>query len=247
MAQKKTAPPPQSQKLTAQQIAQYAYNAGFRGADLVKAVAIAIAESGGNPKAYNPELAAGTKSGSGSRGLWQIYGTAHPQYNNPTVFDPQANANAAYQVYREAGNKFTPWTTWTKGVASQIIPTLPKFQIDSSPAARSQTTTKAVSQMTGTIGETTGTAAGIATPQSTIANQIQTGVDGAITSIKNAVAGKTAEGAQRELFDTGIYITGVVLVFAGLIFLFIKSDAGQATIQTVKDTAATGAKVAAAV
>ena len=103
--------------LTPQQIAQYAYNAGFRGAALNQAVAVAIAESGGNPAAYNPEAAAGTKTGSGSRGLWQIYGSAHPEFNNPSAFDPQVNANAAFKVFREAGNRFTPWSTFNQGLA----------------------------------------------------------------------------------------------------------------------------------
>ena len=106
-----------SPTLSPQQIAQYAYNAGFRGKALDTAVAIAIAESAGRVDAYNPELGAGTKKGSGSRGLWQIYGAAHPWANNSVVFDPQANANAAYRVFVEAGNRFTPWSTYNKGLA----------------------------------------------------------------------------------------------------------------------------------
>lgn len=103
--------------LTPQQIAQYAYNAGFRGRALDQAVFIALAESAGRVDAYNPELGAGTKKGSGSRGLWQIYGAAHPWANNNAIFDPQANANAAYRVFVEAGNRFTPWSTYNKGLA----------------------------------------------------------------------------------------------------------------------------------
>ncbi len=110
--------------LTPAQIEQYAYNAGFRGDALKLAVAVALAESAGNPAAYNPELAAGTKNGSGSRGLWQIYGSAHPQYNNSAVFDPQANANAAYSVYQAAGQSFRPWSTYTNGAAQQIAKSL---------------------------------------------------------------------------------------------------------------------------
>lgn len=106
------------------QIYDYAYKAGFRGADLLMAVAIAVKESGGDTKAYNPELAAGTRKGSGSRGLWQIYGQAHPEYNNDLVYDPQANANAAYKVYQQAGNKFTPWSTFNNGSAASILPKL---------------------------------------------------------------------------------------------------------------------------
>lgn len=110
--------------LTPTQIEQYAYNAGFRGDALKVAVAVAVAESGGNPMAYNPETAAGTKSGSGSRGLWQIYGSAHPQYNNNAVYDPQINASAAYSVYKAAGETFRPWSTYTNGSAQQIAKSL---------------------------------------------------------------------------------------------------------------------------
>lgn len=100
------------------EIAKFAYKAGFRGDALNIAVAIALAESGGNTNAYNPELAAGTPPGSGSRGLWQIYGVAHPQYNNDSAFNPEVNARAAYQVFREAGNRFTPWSTYNQGMAN---------------------------------------------------------------------------------------------------------------------------------
>lgn len=110
--------------LTPAQLEQLAYNAGFRGNDLRMAVAVAIGESGGNPMAYNPEAAAGTRAGSGSRGLWQIYGTAHPQYNNSQTFDPQTNANAAYTVYRNAGSSFRPWSVWLNGSAQRIAQSL---------------------------------------------------------------------------------------------------------------------------
>ena len=107
--------------LSDQQIADLAYNAGFRGEALRWAVAIAKAESGGNPSAYNPEAAAGTAPNAGSRGLWQIYGTAHPQYNSSIAFDPAVNARAAFEVYREVGNRFTPWSTFNNGMASQYV------------------------------------------------------------------------------------------------------------------------------
>ena len=96
-------------------IAVYARNAGFAGADLLTAVAIALAESGGNPDAYNPETAAGTPEGFGSYGLWQIYLKAHPNFQGLNLFDPQTNANAAYEVYAEAGNSFRPWSTYLNG------------------------------------------------------------------------------------------------------------------------------------
>lgn len=100
--------------LTAQQIAGYAQAAGFTGDALVKAVAIALAESSGNPKAYNPETAAGAPQGQGSYGLWQIYLAAHPEFAGVNLYDPQTNANAAFAVYSTAGG-FTPWSTFNSG------------------------------------------------------------------------------------------------------------------------------------
>lgn len=101
--------------LTASQIATYAANAGFTGQDLITAVAIALAESSGNPNAYNPETAANTPSGQGSYGLWQIYLNMHPEFAGQNLYDPQTNANAAFQVYTEAGGTFTPWSTYSGG------------------------------------------------------------------------------------------------------------------------------------
>jgi hypothetical protein len=96
-------------------ICEYAQNAGFEGADLITAVAIALLESGGNANAYNPELLAqarnGAPDGQGSMGLWQIYLFEHPEFAAENLYDPQTNANAAHHVYEVAGNSFSPWST----------------------------------------------------------------------------------------------------------------------------------------
>jgi hypothetical protein len=100
--------------LSPSQIQQYAANAGFTGNDLNVAVAVAMAESSGNPNAYNPETAAGTPSGKGSFGLWQIYLNAHPEFAGQNLYDPQTNANAAYSIYSASGG-FTAWSTYNSG------------------------------------------------------------------------------------------------------------------------------------
>lgn len=98
------------------EIASVASNAGFSGDDLAIAIAVALAESGGNQGAYNPEIAAGTPEGKGSYGLWQIYTKVHPEFDaQQLVQDPQYNANAAYQIYSEAGFSFRPWSTFKNG------------------------------------------------------------------------------------------------------------------------------------
>lgn len=102
-----------SMKLSAEQIGEYASNAGFVGGDLVTAIAIAFAESSGNTHAHG-DL---TLAPSGSYGLWQIYSGAHPEYGPDftILYDPQTNATAAFAIYQAAGNNFTPWTTYNSG------------------------------------------------------------------------------------------------------------------------------------
>lgn len=108
--------------LSASDIAAYAQAAGFQGADLITATAIALAESGGNPMAHG-DLALG----QGSFGLWQIYSGAHPEFgpNFAALYDPATNAAAAYQIYNRAGMSFTPWTgTYLTGRYLQFVPTV---------------------------------------------------------------------------------------------------------------------------
>lgn len=100
-----------------------AQNAGFTGQDAITAAAVAQAESAGNPNAYNPETAAGTPDGKGSYGLWQIYLNAHPEYEGVNLNDPQTNANAAFNVYSEAGSSFSPWTSYKNGRYAAFLPT----------------------------------------------------------------------------------------------------------------------------
>jgi len=98
-------------KLSPIAIAQLAANAGFTGNDLVTAVAIALAESGGNPGVVGDlNITPG-----GSVGLWQINLRWHPEYTAAMLTDPQTNADAAFAVYRAAGNSFHPWSTFKNG------------------------------------------------------------------------------------------------------------------------------------
>jgi len=99
--------------LTAAQIAQVAANAGFAGADLATAVAIALAESGGDPSVIGDKTLA--PSNGPSYGLWQINigSSANPQYAGENLLDPQTNANIAFEMYSAKG--FRPWSTYTSG------------------------------------------------------------------------------------------------------------------------------------
>ena len=68
--------------------------------------AIAMAESGGNPRAHNP---------SGASGLWQILGVPFP--GNP--FDPLTNARMAVSKYRSQG--LGAWEAYTNGAYRQFL------------------------------------------------------------------------------------------------------------------------------
>src|SRR6266536_2921125 len=74
------------------------------------AAAIALAESGGNPRAFNP---------SGASGLWQILGAVDPR-DQPFLFNPQVNAHEAVLKYRGAGG-FSPWVTFETGAYRQFM------------------------------------------------------------------------------------------------------------------------------
>jgi hypothetical protein len=103
--------------LGADQIAGYASNAGFQGSDLVMSVAVALAESGGNPAAVGDiNITPG-----GSVGLWQINLKAHPEYAGIDLTSPQNNADAAYRVYRNAGSNFSPWSAYNNGSTSNFL------------------------------------------------------------------------------------------------------------------------------
>ena len=75
--------------------------------------AIALAESGGNPQATNPNDNGGTQT---SWGLWQISDGTH---NQPAanILSPQVNAKAAVAKYQAQG--LGAWGTYTTGAYKQ--------------------------------------------------------------------------------------------------------------------------------
>jgi Lysozyme like domain len=107
--------------ISAQQIAQHAYNAGFRGDALTTAVAVALAESHGDTGIHG-DVNLQTGTWGPSVGLWQIrslnpgHGTAAEQAlrNAQANADPATNARHAYAISRH-GTNFRPWSTYTNG------------------------------------------------------------------------------------------------------------------------------------
>jgi hypothetical protein len=232
--------------LTPNQIAQLAYNAGFRGSALRMAVAIALAESSGDPNSYNPELQAGTKKNHGSRGLWQIYGTAHPEYDNAEMFNPVSNANAAFQVYKQAGNRFVPWSTFNNGSASKISQKLnvdlPTGEVNLSSGAASDITGGAIGGMLtgGMIGGLTGAgaSAGQAIEQN-VTDQIKPNISISLLpeNVKQGIENIDPQFVKKSMI---FGFLGFLFLTIGLIMLI-----SALTPQPVKDLASEGVKTGA--
>ena len=109
--------------LTPVQVAQVARAAGFSGAALVVAVAVAGAESGWDPDNIGDELLANQPTGDGrtwgpSIGLWQIRSIKEEAgkgtLRDPTqLTNPAFNARSAFALYKGRGGDFTDWTVYT--------------------------------------------------------------------------------------------------------------------------------------
>lgn len=231
--------------LSAAQIEQYAYAAGFRGSALQMITAIALAESGGNPSAYNPERAAGTRPGMGSYGLTQIYLTAHPQYDPSKLSDPQYNLQAAYQVYAAAGNRFTPWSTYNNGSASRYLGSVP----NSSQAAGGQYSSAMTSLTGGALGGYLPQAAGVTLAPALSPVALAQLASGRAGSGPAQAPAPSFLGIQFPSFwqflgtdptSFGFALGGFVMISIGVILLFVVI--GQASAPVINQTVETGKK-----
>lgn len=128
--------------MNAASIAGAAKAGGFPDSEIPLAVAIALAESGGNPRAHN------STPPDNSYGLWQInmIGPLGPArratfglQSNEELFDPVKNARAALSVRRSQG--WGAWSVYTngsykrflteaQGVKIPILPTIPDIVPD---------------------------------------------------------------------------------------------------------------------
>jgi hypothetical protein len=116
----RTAANRKSRTLSGIEVARIFYKAGFRGADLVKAVAIAQRESRFVTGAFNPTA----KTKDLSYGLMQInmrgdLGPARLKQfglqSNEELYDPDVNARAAYAIYKSTNKSFGMWGGGYKG------------------------------------------------------------------------------------------------------------------------------------
>lgn len=125
--------------LSRSQLAGLATSVGFTGNDVDIAVAVALAESGGNPGDYNGDRS--TKDDS--YGLWQInmYEDLGPDRrkkfgisSNTELYRPAVNAKAAKIIHAESG--WEAWKTYKNGKYKEFLtndPVLPTGPIPNTP------------------------------------------------------------------------------------------------------------------
>lgn len=102
--------------VTDARIAALLDGAGFPRGELVTGVAVALAESGGDPGARN-----NSPPREDSQGLWQINTLAHPWTAGTNLYDPATNAAAAYRVWTQAGGSWRPWGAYTNSSFRQYL------------------------------------------------------------------------------------------------------------------------------
>jgi hypothetical protein len=106
--------------LSVAQIGTVAAAAGFSGSGLVMAIAVALAESGGNPKATNLD-----SNGTVDRGVWQI-NSVHAEYSAACDYDPSCAAGAAFSISAD-GTNWGAWVTYQHGAEIPFLPVAASF------------------------------------------------------------------------------------------------------------------------
>lgn len=190
------APPVSQGLLSPPAIADLARGAGFTGADIVTATAIALAESGGNPSATHLN-----SNGTIDYGLWQINSVHGSLLSSGDWRVPADNARMAHTIYAQAGNKFTPWSTFNSG------------------AYKSKVAQASDQSGAGSVGGLVGNVAG---GVGNVLGPLQGPLD---------LAGKALTTVTSAEFwrRAGMFILGGFLLLWGLIFLLSQNKTVQST------------------
>lgn len=95
--------------LSVDQVAVHASHGGFRGRRATLAVAVAMAESGGDPRATGHN-----RDGSIDRGLWQINSRWHKEVTDACAFNPDCAARSTFRI-SSGGTNWSQWAAFTNG------------------------------------------------------------------------------------------------------------------------------------
>jgi hypothetical protein len=211
-------------KLADETIAGVALNAGFTGNALPVAVAVALAESGGNPRAHN------ALPPDDSYGLWQInmIGAMGPERRkrfglkaNDDLYDPSTNAKVAHAFWTSRGG-FADWSTYNHGSYLAFLPR-------ANAAVKKNGGAKVAS---GSAGDPSKTVPGNR-PDTPLPDPIEN----AIYDMRDTLTGVSA--FIKTLTDpktwirVGMFVGGVILIIVGVLFLIGQSKAARAVASAV--------------
>lgn len=209
--------------LTIPQIAQLATNAGIPGGQtLYTCVAIALAESGGRTDATNSNT-----DGSMDKGEWQINTIHDSKLPGQDRFDPNVNAQLMKMIYDEAGQSWTPWTTYKIGAhlnhMGEVMGALGGQQFTPNASI-------------GDVG--TGAGNGLVVSNASLVTNAQTvssGFGDAAGAIERFF--KLITSAEGWLRIMKVFL-GVMLAIMGLVMVFGSSSTGKAVTKTAVKVAA---------
>lgn len=220
--------------LADEKIAGIALNAGFTGNALNTAVAIALAESGGNPRAHN------ATPPDDSYGLMQInmLGAMGPERrkrfnlrSNEDLYDPSTNMRVAYALWKSRGG-FGDWSTYNNGRYLTYLQRANRGVVKNGG--------KAIG--TASVGGDTSGATDLSRPDTPLPDP----VENAIYDVRDAIA--NVSGFVRTITDAqtwlrvALFIGGGLLVAVALLFLVGQSR----TVRTAASVVPVGRAVKAA-
>ena len=190
-------------KKTVSDLVKLAREAGFNEREAPIMAAIAMGESSGNPKAFNP------RGRDLSYGLWQInmLGNMGPERRrlfgieyNDELYDPKVNAKAAYQIYKKQG--FRAWSVYTNKSFEKWLPAAEQAARTNSGQSQTPSTNAAQGQAIGSAQRAMEGAQQSANPVDTTAqqnpqNQTSSPSPSGSSSARAADTERTGKDAQR--------------------------------------------------
>jgi hypothetical protein len=179
------------------QLVEFAKQAGFPADQAPTAAAVALAESSGNAGASHVN-----SNGSTDFGLWEINSVHRALLAGKNWRDPVVNAQMAFQVWHDAGGKWTPWSTYKSGAYTKYL--------NGNPVGAAGTGAS--------LGSASGTISGGSDPFA----GVTAALDGISTSFQS-VAGVANVAAKLALPQTWVRIMsgvfGAILLGFGLVML----------------------------
>jgi hypothetical protein len=115
--------PGSAARLAAERIYAYSRGAGFTADEAVTATAIALAESGGRPRAHNPTPPDDSYCLMQINMLGRLGPARRVRFHlrsNTDLYDPATCMRVAY-VISAGGSDWTPWATYTRGTYRQYL------------------------------------------------------------------------------------------------------------------------------